>query len=88
MEVNFTPKVEGILRRKVESGQYSSVEEAANEMIQAAEEQETMTDEDIEEIRREVALGIEQADRGQFSKFTIDEIIAQEKARAWQQKAG
>ena len=88
MTLKLKPEVERILKQKVEIGQYESLDEAANEMIQAAYEQETMTEEDIEELRREVAIGIEQADRGEFSKLTIEEIIAQEKALARKQKAG
>jgi antitoxin ParD1/3/4 len=88
MTLKVKPEIERILKEKVEIGQYESLEEAANEMIQAAYEQETMTEEDIEELRREVAIGIEQADRGEFSKLTIDEIIAQEEAQARKQKAG
>jgi antitoxin ParD1/3/4 len=87
MTLKLKPETERILKEKVQNGQYESLEEAANEMIQAAYEQETMTEEDIEELRREVAVGIEQADRGQFSKLTIDEIIAQEEARARKHKA-
>jgi len=88
MTLKLKPEVERILKQKVKIGQYESLDEAANEMIQAAYEQETMTEEDIEELRREVAIGIEQADRGEFSKLTIEELIAQEKALARKQKAG
>ena len=88
MTLKLRPEIERILKQKVKAGQYESLEEAANEMIQVAYQQEMMTDEDIEEIRREVALGIQQADRGEFSEFSIEEIISQEKAAARKKKAG
>ena len=81
MTLNLRPEIEHILKEKVKAGHYDSLEEAANGMILIAHGQEALVEEDIEELRREVALGIEQADRGQFSQFTAEEIIAQDKAR-------
>jgi antitoxin ParD1/3/4 len=92
MRINMTLKlradIEHIVKEKVKSGQYKSLEEAANEMIEAAHKQETLSDQDIEELRREVALGIDEADRGEFSELTIDQIIVQEKPAARKKRAG
>jgi antitoxin ParD1/3/4 len=88
MTINLRPEIEGFLRAKVEAGQFSSVEEAANELLGLTKEEEELSDEDIAELRREVQRGIEQADRGEFSQFTVEDIIAQEKAAARKQKAG
>ncbi len=88
MEVTLTTQIENILRGKVESGQFSSIEEAANEMIALALEEERLSNEDVEDLRREVQLGIDQADRGQFVEFTAEQIIAEKKAAARKQKAG
>jgi antitoxin ParD1/3/4 len=88
MEVKLTPKVESILRKKVASGQFASLEEAANEMLALAIEQEKLTDEDIVDLRREVQRGIEQADRGEIAEFDAEQIIREKKAAARKQKAG
>ncbi len=88
MSINLRPDIEQFLREKVEMGQFESIEEAANELLALKQEEETLTEEDIAEIRQEVQKGIEQADRGEFSPFTIEEIIAQENAAARKQKAG
>ncbi|HEV8605838.1 MAG TPA: hypothetical protein VGQ99_10755 [Tepidisphaeraceae bacterium] len=88
MTINLRPEIEGFLRGKVEAGQFSSVEEAANELLGLTKEEEALSDEDIAEIRWEVQRGLEQADRGEFSQFTVEDIIAQEKAAARKQKAG
>ena len=88
MEVNLTPKVEAILREKVESGQFSSLEEAANELLALAIEEEKLSNEDVVDLRREVQRGIEQADRGQFVEFDAEQIIKEKKAAARKQKAG
>jgi antitoxin ParD1/3/4 len=88
MTIRLKPEIEGFLRQKVETGQFASVEEAANELLALRREEEELTEEDIAEIRAEVQKGIEQAERGEFSQFTIAEIIAQEKAAARKQKAG
>jgi antitoxin ParD1/3/4 len=88
MSIKLRPDVEQFLREKVEIGQFGSIEEAANELLGWVREDEKLTDEDIAEIRQEVQKGIDQADRGEFSTLTIEEIIAQENASARKQKAG
>lgn len=72
MVVNLGPKVEEVLRKKVESGQFASVEEAANEILAWAIEEKKLSNEDL---RREVQRGIEQADRGEFAEFSAEDII-------------
>ena len=88
MNVNLTPRIEKTLKSKVKSGQFSSIDEAANELIALAIEEERLSNEDIEDLRREVQRGIEQADRGQFVDFTAEQIIAEKKAARRRQKAG
>jgi len=88
MEVNLAPKVEDVLRKKVETGQFASVEEAANEMLALAIEEEKLSNEDLADLRQEVERGIEQADRGEFVEFTAEEIIAAHKPGVRKQKAG
>jgi antitoxin ParD1/3/4 len=88
MEVNLAPELEDILRKKVESGQFSSIEEAANEMLALAIKEETLANEDLAELQREVQLGIEQADRGEFVEFTAEQIISEYKGGERKQKAG
>lgn len=88
MKVELRPDILNFLREKVERGQFESIEEAANELLGLAREEEELTDEDIEQLRREVQLGIDQADRGEFSPFTAEDIIRQEQARMRKNKAG
>jgi antitoxin ParD1/3/4 len=88
MSINLRPDIEQFLREKVEMGQFESIEEAANELLGWVSEDEKLTDEDIAELRREVQLGIDQADRGEFVEFTAEQIIAEKKAAARKQKAG
>jgi antitoxin ParD1/3/4 len=88
MSINLRPDIEQFLREKVEMGQFESIEEAANKLLGWVSEDEKLTDEDIAELRREVQLGIDQADRGEFVEFTAEQIIAEKKAAARKQKAG
>jgi len=88
MKIDLRPDIAAFLGEKVESGQFESLEEAANELLGLVREEETLTEEDIAELRREVQLGIEQADRGEFSPFTAEDIIRQEQARMRKDKAG
>ncbi len=88
MKVELRADILQFLREKVEKGQFESIEEAVNELLGLVREEETLTEEDIAELRREVQLGIEQADRGEFSPFTAEDIIRQEQARMRKNKAG
>jgi len=88
MTVRITPKNEKKLKTKVKSGQFASIDEAANELIALAIEEEKRSNEDIDDLRREVQKGIEQADRGQFADFTAEQIIAEKRAARRRQKAG
>ena len=88
MKIVLRPDIVSFLQEKVITSQFESVEEAANELLGLVQEEERLTDADIAEIRGEVQKGIEQADRGEFSPFTAEDIIRQEQARMRRHKAG
>ena len=54
---------ESIVRRHVESGRYPSPAQVVSEALKLLESLESA---DLEELRREIARGIEQADRGEL----------------------
>ncbi|MEM9276551.1 MAG: type II toxin-antitoxin system ParD family antitoxin [Cyanobacteria bacterium P01_F01_bin.143] len=66
MNVSLTPELEQFVQSKVESGMYYSASEVIREGLRMLQEKEMLKQIKIEELRREIQKGIEQADRGEL----------------------
>lgn len=77
MNVTLYPDVEKFVADKVQTGQFSSVEQAVNELLSGLREQDGLTAEDVAQLRAAVDVGISEADRGEFVDFTAEEVIAE-----------
>ncbi len=80
MNVTLYPDVEKFVADKVQTGQFSSVEQAVNELLSGLREQDGLTAEDVAQLRAAVDVGISEADRGEFVDFTAEEVIAERRA--------
>ncbi len=79
MNVSLTPQLEEMINKKVETGLYQSASEVVRAGLRLLEEQDRTREQRLEELRREIALGIKAADEGQTSIFdesTLMEIEA------------
>ena len=74
MNVSLTPKLEELIHQKVSSGLYNSASEVVREALRLLEEQDRLREMRLEELRKEIALGIEQIDRGQYTVFDEDSL--------------
>ncbi len=86
MEISLTPEQVSFLERQVKSGRYISAEAAIREAVDLLEQNETddLGGWDIEELRRELQLGIDQLDRGEgieLDEFSLHELVEGVKAR-------
>ena len=69
---------EDFVRRKVESGQFKSVSEVVRAGLRELEEGDLR----FAELRAHVAMGVEQADRGEFvENFRMSDIIDRASAK-------
>ncbi|MEG4572435.1 type II toxin-antitoxin system ParD family antitoxin [Microcoleus sp. N3A4] len=75
MNVSLTPELEKFVRQKVKTGRYLSVSEVIREALRLLEERDMQRQMRIEKLRREVAVGIEQSDRGEI--FDGEEVVAE-----------
>lgn len=66
MNVSLTPELEQFVTQKVESGMYYSASEVIREGLRLLKEQETLKQIRLQELRKEITVGIEQADQDQF----------------------
>jgi antitoxin ParD1/3/4 len=66
MNVSLTPELEQLIHKKVESGLYLSASEVVREALRLLEERDRVNAMKLEELRKEIQVGLDQADRGQL----------------------
>jgi antitoxin ParD1/3/4 len=66
MNVTLPPELEQYIARKVESGQYLCESEVILEGLHLLRQRDELDKIRLEELRKEIAIGIEQADRGEL----------------------
>lgn len=81
MNVSLTPELEKLVKEKVSTGRYSSGSEVVREALRLLEERDRARQVRLEQLKREVALGVEQADRGEVSPLDIEEVKAEGRRR-------
>jgi len=77
MHVSLTPELEAKIRSKVESGLYNNASEVIREALRFMEQnQELIVQLKLDRLRAEVAKGANQAEEGNFSKRSIQDIVS------------
>lgn len=66
MNANLGPVLEGFVTELVDSGLYQSQSEVIREGLRLLKEREELKRLRLEELRKEISLGSQQADRGEF----------------------
>lgn len=69
MNVSLTPRLEELIRRKVESGLYNNASEVVREALRLLEERDNER-----RLREELAIGLKQIERGETVAWT-DELL-------------
>ncbi len=82
MNVSLTPELEALIQEKVKSGLYHSASEVVRESLRLLHERDELRRSRLQELRKEIAIGIEQADRGETTPLDVDAIKAQGRKRA------
>ncbi len=65
MNVSLTPELEQLVHEKVKSGRYLSASEVVREALRLLEERDRIREARLEALRGEIAIGIEQGDKGE-----------------------
>lgn len=84
MNVSLSPEMESWIHAKVSSGLYQSASEVVRESLRLLLERESLRQERIDELRREVAVGLSQLEAGRsrpFERATLDDILRQGRER-------
>lgn len=77
MSIQLPPDVERLIAAKVASGHYATAVDVICEALVALEDRESARRMAPEELRKEIAIGLEEADRGDsvpFNRQTLGEI--------------
>lgn len=80
MHISLTPELEKIVKSKVQTGLYNNASEVIREALRFMETHEELIYQmKLEKLRTKLAVGAEQADRGEFVNQSISKIIEEAK---------
>lgn len=77
VNVSLTPRMQALIKRKVESGLYESPHEVVAEALRLLEERDAIHVAKLETLKKDLAVGIAQLDAGQGCEFDAAEIKRQ-----------
>ena len=85
MNVSLTPDLEEFVAQKVRSGLYNSASEVVREGLRLVHEQDQLRALKLENLRKEIQIGIDQLERGESRTYSsarelVDEIKAEGRA--------
>lgn len=69
MNVSLTPRLEDLVAQRVASGRYGSASEVIREALRLLEDRDMLRSMRLEELRKQIAIGIDQADRGEYAEY-------------------
>lgn len=76
MNVSLTPELDRFVAEKVQSGSYSSFSEVIREGLRLLKQQDDLRLLRLEQLKREIAVGIEQLDNGEGKTFESASALA------------
>lgn len=75
MNVSLTPELEAFVHDKVASGRYTSASEVVRESLRLLEEREWLRERRINELKKEIQIGIDELERGEGITLNSDEEL-------------
>jgi len=81
MTIALPSELEELVNAKIQSGQYHSAGEVIREGLRLLEEKDALRQIKLEQLRKDIAVGLEQADRGELAPLDVEDIIARGKKR-------
>ena len=81
MNVSLTPHLERFIDRKVRQGTYQTASEVIREALRLLAERDQKGTLELQRLRREIAVGLEQIEMGQVGPLNIKKIKAEGRKR-------
>lgn len=76
MNISLTPKLESLIRTKVNSGLYGNASEVVREALRLLEEKDRVNALKLDILRKEIATGIASLDAGLGQSTSVDDIAS------------
>jgi antitoxin ParD1/3/4 len=76
MNDSLTAELEQFVNQRVESGKYQTASEVIRDGLRLLLEREELHQMKLDELRREIAIGLEQADQGSVAPLNAKETLA------------
>lgn len=80
MTVSLSPDVEAFLRDKVRVGAFTTIDEAADQLLAQLQSQQKKDAAELDALRKEIDIGIADLDEGRVEDFTAESVIAERRA--------
>ena len=77
MNINFTAELADFVAAEIATGDYVSSSEFVRDALRSMRRDREMEQQKLVALRYEVGLGLAEAERGEFSSRTIDDILQQ-----------
>lgn len=74
MNISLTPELERLINQKVQSGMYSSAGEVVQEALHLLNLWDELRQRKLEQLRKDIAVGIAQLDRGKGRPLNLPEM--------------
>lgn len=83
LNVSLTPELDPFVASRVASGRFQTASEVVSEALRLLEAQEQMRETALADLRREIAIGLEQAKRGELldGEAVFDELQSSDDPR-------
>ena len=88
MDVTLSPKLEALIRDKLQSGQYDSASEVVSEGLKLLEARDRQREARLQELRAQIQVGVDQAEAGNLSPLCADELIKKARNQMRRQAEG
>ena len=76
MNVNLTPEMAEFVSTELASGDYASASELVRDALRSLRRDRDLESQKIELLRYQLDIGIEQAQHGEFSERSVEDIAA------------
>jgi len=74
MNITLTPEMEQFVQDEIAAGMFASPDQVVAEALRLLRVQSLSPEAKLEALRRDIAIGIEQADRGEVAPLDIEAI--------------
>ncbi len=81
MNVSLTRELEEFVDKKVSTGLYQTASEVVREGLRLLKERDDLQQRKLEDLRRDIAIGLEEAERGEVTSVDAGAVLEKVRAR-------